>query len=163
MGVLNIIKSVGGGISSFSKKIGSVIKKSADKIREKTKNIFDKIKTKKETKTETKLDDFFSENKDDVNNVIDDFFNRFSDEKQEKLKEEYNNYLADSSYLNMLYNETGLDEFYYNETKIKWNLVEEKINDILNQKEENHQELIQDIGNSLFDEIKISDYKKGVD
>jgi hypothetical protein len=63
--------------------------------------------------------------------------------------------MADSARLNILYNESNLSELYYGETNVDWDAVEDKINDILNERKEfDQEELLQKIGDNLYDTIK---------
>lgn len=151
---MNVFSLLAKGFS----KIASGIKKGVEKVVTKVKDtVTDLIKDKEDnTGGDYKPpDDGYQPPIDDVNYYIDKYLSGLSDNKKEEFKNEYENYMADSSRLNVFYNESNLSEFYYGETDVDWSAIEDKVNDILNERDNfNQEELLQDIGDNLFDIIK---------
>jgi hypothetical protein len=151
--------NVFGLIAKGFNKIASGIKKGVEKVAKKVKDtVIDLVKDKEKEPSKTKYtSDSIQDNdvNEDVNYYIDKYLSKLSDKKKEDFKNEYENYMADSARLNILYNESNLSELYYGETNVEWGAVEDKINNILNERTEfNQEELLQNIGDNLYDTIK---------
>lgn len=149
---MNVFSLLAKGFS----KIASGIKKGVEKVAKKVKDtVVDLVKDKKNEPDYTNDSIQDEERNEDINYYIDKYLSGLSDKKKEDFKNEYENYMADSSRLNIFYNESNLSEFYYGETNVDWEMVEDKVNDILNERENfNQEELLQTIGDNLFDIIK---------
>jgi len=149
---MNVFSLLAKGFS----KIVSGIKKGVEKVAKKVKDtVTDLIKDKEHEPDYTNDSIQDEELNEDVNYYIDKYLSGLSDNKKEKFKNEYENYMSDSSRLNVFYNESNLSEFYYGETDVDWDTVEDKVNDILNERDNfNQEELLQDIADNLFDIIK---------